>query len=128
MGNLSNSFVRGFGWGLGRSAASALTSKSKTTAPVQSTFSKKQLALIQENEDIKSKFESLLNESEESYKNGKMTEIEINILRTDINKSMIEIDGNIAKLKSVSESKGGSPWIFITLVVIAIWVIVKLSH
>jgi hypothetical protein len=127
--NLTNSFVRGFGWGLGRSAASAITSKKRTIpVPEQQSFSSKQLALIQENEAIREKVLKILNDAEVFYTKGEITEKEYIILKSQATDQLLGVDDNIRKLKSVSEPKKGSPWIFITLVVIAIWVIVKLSH
>jgi hypothetical protein len=125
--NLTNSFVRGFGWGLGRSAANSLTSSRKQSTS-QPSFSKKQLGLIQEYEDIKKGILGVLKETELYYTNGKITEGEYNILKSKCNDQLLEADTEITKVKSISESKGGSPWIFITLVILAIWAIIKLHH
>jgi len=110
MGNtLLNSMVRGFGNTLGRKAANSVTSsRNRQSVPTQQSFSQKQLALIQENEGIKKQFQSILKDAELYYTNGKITEGEYNILKTQSLEKIVEVDENIANLKSVTQSPSSS--------------------
>ena len=121
MGNtLINSIVRGFGFTLGKKAANSLTSTKRTKSVQQVSFSKKQLALIQEYEDIKKNVEGVLKETELYYTNGKITEGEYNILKSRATDQLIEANNEIAKLKSVNNSNT-SIWPTLIGLVIAIY-------
>jgi hypothetical protein len=112
MGNqLVNSMVRGFGLTLGRKAANAVTApRQKTTTPEPVNFSKKQLELIEQNEKIKSGVVKILEDTEMYFKNGKITEGEYNILKSQANEQLVEVNAEIAKLKSVSPASDGPAW------------------
>jgi hypothetical protein len=122
MGNtLLNSMVRGFGFTLGRKAANSVTS-GRNQSTTQQSFSKKQLALIQENEDIKKTILDVLKETELYYTNGKITEGEYNILKSRANDQLVEVNENIDRLKSVSQSSG-SVWPVLIGLVIGIYIV-----
>lgn len=108
MGNqLLNSMVRGFGMTLGRKAANSVTRPSQTrVVNSEPTFSKRQMELIQEYETIKKGIYKILEETELYYKNGKITEGEYNILKSQVNDQLMETNQEIDKLKSVSQSSG----------------------
>jgi N-acetylmuramoyl-L-alanine amidase CwlA len=108
MGNqLLNSMVRGFGMTLGRKAANSVTRPSQTrVVNSEPTFSKRQMELIQEYETIRNGIYKILEETELYYKNGKITEGEYNILKSQANDQLIETNQEIDKLKSVSQSSG----------------------
>ena len=122
---LFNSMVRGFGMTLGRKAANSVTSGRKQSTP-QESFSKKQLALIQENEDIKKTILGVLKETDLYYTNGKITEGEYNILKSRANDQLVEVNENIDRLKSVSQSSGSILPVLIGLVIgiyIVLWTV-----
>jgi len=108
MGNqLLNSMVRGFGMTLGRKAANSVTRPSQArVVNSEPTFSKRQMELIQEYETIKKGIYKILEETELYYKNGKITEGEYNILKSQVNDQLMETNQEIDKLKSVSQSSG----------------------
>ena len=99
--------VRGFGMTLGRKAANSVTRPSQTrVVNSEPTFSKRQMELIQEYETIKKGIYKILEETELYYKNGKITEGEYNILKSQVNDQLMETNQEIDKLKSVSQSSG----------------------
>jgi hypothetical protein len=127
MGNqLVNSMVRGFGMTLGRKAANHVTRPSQTKVVNEPAFTKKQLELINTFESIKSSVVKLLDEAETSYKNGKMTLTEYEIIKSEANGQIIEADDEIAKLKSIKQSSGSlwkATWGFIKWCIIITFVI-----
>jgi hypothetical protein len=118
---LLNSMVRGFGMTLGRKAANSVTSGRNQSTPQQS-FSKKQLELIQEYESIKKGVYQILKDTELYYANGKITEGEYNILKSQANDQLVEADSEIAKLKSINQSSG-SVWPVLIGLVIGIYIV-----
>jgi len=108
MGNqLLNSMVRGFGMTLGRKAANSVTRPSqRRVVNSEPSYTKKQLELIQQYETIRNGIYKILEETELYYKNGKITEGEYNILKSQANDQLIETNQEIDKLKSVSQSSG----------------------
>jgi hypothetical protein len=127
MGNqLVNSMVRGFGMTLGRKAANHVTRPSQTKVVNEPAFTKKQLELINTFESIKSGVEKLLDEAETSYKNGKMTLTEYEIIKSEGNGQIIEANDEIAKLKSIKQSSSSlwkATWGFIKWCIIITFVI-----
>lgn len=123
MGTLTNSIVRGFGLTLGRKAANAVTSpRQKTTTPQPVSFTQKQLELIQENESIKSGVVKILEDTELYFKNGKITESEYNILKSQATEQLVQVNAEIEKLKSVSPKKS-SVWPKVVGVIIGIYAV-----
>ena len=120
--NLMNSMVRGFGMTLGRKAANRVTRPSQTKVVEEPTFSKKQLELIQEYEAIKKGVYQILKDTELYYTNGKITEGEYNILKSQANDQVVEADQEIAKLKSITQSSG-SIWPALIGVVVGIYIV-----
>lgn len=118
--------VRGFGMTLGRKAANHVTRPSQTKVVNEPAFTKKQLELINTFESIKSGVVKLLDEAETSYKNGKMTLAEYEIIKSEANGQIIEADDEIAKLKSINQSSGSlwkATWGFIKWCIIITFVI-----
>jgi len=120
MGNsLINSIVRGFGFTLGRKAADALTTTNRNQSVRHNGFSKKQLELIQTNQDIKAGLINIKKEAEVLYAktDGGITEIEYNILISDVENKIKIADDNIVKIQSVRKSGGGLKYIFYGLLI-----------
>jgi hypothetical protein len=124
MGNqLVNSMVRGFGLTLGRKAANAVTAPRQSQKSVETvSFSKKQQELIDQNEQIKAGVVKILEDTELYYKNGKITEAEYNILKSQADEQLAEVNKEIEKIKSVSTSKG-SVWPTVVGVIIGIYAV-----
>lgn len=121
-----NSMVRGFGMTLGRKAANSITSGRRQSTPQPVNFSKRQMELIEEYESIKKGVYEILKETELYYTNGKITEGEYNILKSKSNDQLVEINQEIDKLMSVSQSSGSIWPVLIGLVIgiyIVLWIV-----
>jgi hypothetical protein len=118
MSTLTNSIVRGFGLTLGRKAANAVTAPRRESAPQQVSFSKKQLELIQNYESILKGLETTDKNTEAFYKDGKITELEYNILKLRIKEQVLEATTELEKVKSVQPKSSSSvmKWILIIFV------------
>jgi hypothetical protein len=118
MSTLTNSIVRGFGLTLGRKAANAVTAPRRESAPQPVSFSKKQLELIQTYEGVLEKLVKTNDDTEAFYKDGKITELEYNILKLQIKQQMIEANAELEKVQSVQPKSSSSvmKWILIIFV------------
>jgi len=104
---LFNSMVRGFGMTLGRKAANRLTRPSQTrVVNDEPTFSKKQLELIENFENIKQRGLTILSDADDSYHKGDLTLTEYQIIQLQVNEQLADADKEIEKIKSVKQSKG----------------------
>jgi hypothetical protein len=118
MSTLTNSIVRGFGLTLGRKAANAVTSPSRVQSVEPVSFSKKQLELIQTYEGVLGKLVKTNDDTEAFYKDGKITELEYNILKLKIKEQMIEANTELERVKSIQPKSSSSvmKWILIIFV------------
>jgi hypothetical protein len=118
MSTLTNSIVRGFGLTLGRKAANAVTSPSRVQSVEPVSFSKKQLELIQTYEGVLEKLVKTNDDTEAFYKDGKITELEYNILKLKIKEQMIEANTELERVKSIQPKSSSSvmKWILIIFV------------
>lgn len=124
MGNqLVNSMVRGFGMTLGRKAANAVTRPSATTQTVkkQSKFEReRELQILKHKEGIK-KYNEIFADAEKSYKEGKITEIEFRVLKSQIDEGIADQEDIIKKLEGVEEKKGSAlGWILFLIIAIPV--------
>ena len=124
MGNqLVNSMVRGFGMTLGRKAANAVTRPSVQTSNKQSKFEReREIQILKHQEGIK-KYNEILSDAQQSYKDNKITEIEFRILKSQIDEGIADQEAMIAKLQGVKESKG-SVWGFLFFLFIVVPILI----
>lgn len=124
MGNqLVNSMVRGFGMTLGRKAANAVTRPSVQTSNKQSKFEReREIQILKHQEGIK-KYNEILADAQQSYKDNKITEIEFRVLKSQIDEGIADQEAMIAKLQEVKESKG-SVWGFLFFLFIVVPILI----
>ena len=127
MGNqLLNSMVRGFGMTLGRKAANAVTRPSvekTSTNKVSKLDREKQVQILKHKEGIK-KYNEILAETEQSYKDGKISEIEFRVLKVQIDEGIADQEEIIAKLESVNTNESKSSWGWVVIAIIAIPILI----
>jgi len=115
--------VRGFGMTLGRKAANAVTRPSVQTSNKQSKFEReREIQILKHQEGIK-KYNEILSDAQQSYKDNKITEIEFRILKSQIDEGIADQEAMIAKLQGVKESKG-SVWGFLFFLFIVVPILI----
>ena len=120
---LVNSMVRGFGMTLGRKAANAVTRPSVQTSNKQSKFEReREIQILKHQEGIK-KYNEILADAQQSYKDNKITEIEFRVLKSQIDEGIADQEAMIAKLQEVKESKG-SVWGFLFFLFIVVPILI----
>lgn len=134
MSNLTSSIVRGFGYTLGRMAATSITrpSTSRTRKP-----SRKEVSLIKEHTEILEKFKSILAETEQSYTDGKLTTAEYNQLKSQCLNGIEKSQRELSKFNvytdnvEITEEKKGNSFMdyvymtigFVAVVYAVLWII-----
>lgn len=122
---LLNSIVRGFGLTLGSKGANYVTSPRRTKVNKSTPFNEKQLELIQTFEKIINDVNNVIVQTENSYREGKLTDREYKILILKLEKQQLDATTELEKIKSVKPKKSilGKIVLFVILVYSVIWAI-----